>query len=118
MSIDKFGKSNKAPIDSRRGPPGVGFVLTPEGDYDIQNHFLKNLKSPADNQDAATKQYVDESVDKSLIKFDHVVISDYFDSKIKNIVVELESSYKKTEKTLKWLHKRLDQLESVQYKTE
>ena len=37
-----------------RGPPGVGFVLTPSGNYDIENKKLTNVKNAKNLQDSVT----------------------------------------------------------------
>ena len=42
-----------------QGAPGVGFSLTANGNYDINKKRLSNVGEPSDNQDAATKKYVD-----------------------------------------------------------
>ena len=46
-------------IEIVKGLPGVGFKLTDDGDYDIQNKKLRNVASPQTNNDATTKSYVD-----------------------------------------------------------
>ena len=46
-------------IEIVKGLPGVGFKLTDDGDYDIQNKKLRNVASPQTNDDATTKSYVD-----------------------------------------------------------
>ena len=51
-----------------RGLPGVGFKLTGDGDYDINNKKLRNVASPQTNNDASTKTYVDVEVSKTLKK--------------------------------------------------
>ena len=61
MSHDKI-------IEIVRGLPGVGFRLTDDGDYDIQNKKLRNVASPQTNNDATTKSYVDVEVSKTLKK--------------------------------------------------
>ena len=43
---------------SQRGPTGVGFKLTYNGDYDIDNKKLKNIANPSDNTDAINKQWI------------------------------------------------------------
>ena len=48
--------------------PGVGFKLTDDGDYDINNKKLRNVASPQTNNDASTKSYVDSEVFKTLKK--------------------------------------------------
>ena len=50
------------------GLPGVGFKLTEDGDYDIDNKKLRNVAEPELNSDASTKQYVDYEVFKTLKK--------------------------------------------------
>src|SRR5665811_1036744 len=64
--ITKFGVKNKQII--KEGRPGIGFKLTKEGDYDVQNSRIVCLSSPEQPQDAATKEYVDQSI--SLFKND------------------------------------------------
>ena len=59
MSVDKFGRY-RGRIAPARGPPGVGFVLTAEGDYNMRNKRMRNIKQPNDATDAATKAYVDK----------------------------------------------------------
>ena len=44
-----------------QGAPGVGFNLTSSGDYDMINKKLRNVGAPSDNNDAATKKYVDDN---------------------------------------------------------
>ena len=43
-----------------QGAPGVGFSLTANGNYDINKKRLKNVGAPTDNNDSATKKYVDD----------------------------------------------------------
>ena len=44
-----------------QGAPGVGFNLTPDGNYDMVNKKLTNDGTPTSNADAATKKYVDDN---------------------------------------------------------
>ena len=46
----------------QRGPPGPGFKLTSDGNYDIDNKKLSNVATPTTNADAATKKYIDDHV--------------------------------------------------------
>ena len=41
----------------QRGLPGVGFALTDDGNYDIQNKILTNAGDPQSNSDVSTKGY-------------------------------------------------------------
>lgn len=54
MSVDKFGRHTESVKLQQvaKGPPGEGFKLTPDGDYDIQEKFLKNVPDAVDETDA------------------------------------------------------------------
>ncbi|GIY07046.1 uncharacterized protein CDAR_215251 [Caerostris darwini] len=43
------------------GPPGIGFKLTDNGNYDMEKKKLKNVDEPVDISDVATKSYVDSN---------------------------------------------------------
>ena len=58
--------SHEKVIEIVKGLPGVGFKLTDNGDYDMQNKKLRNVGSPQTNDDAGTKSYVDDEVSKTL----------------------------------------------------
>ena len=42
------------------GLPGIGFNLTDDGNFDIDNKRLTDVADPVDDKDAATKKYVDD----------------------------------------------------------
>ena len=42
------------------GAPGIGFSLTANGDYNMDKKKLTNVGAPTDNNDSATKKYVDD----------------------------------------------------------
>ena len=42
------------------GLPGIGFNLTDDGNFDLDSKRLTDVADPVDDQDAATKKYVDE----------------------------------------------------------
>ena len=46
------------------GVPGVGFELTDDGNFDIDNKRLTNVSQPTDGSDATTKAYVDSENSK------------------------------------------------------
>ena len=58
--------SHEKIVEIVKGLPGVGFKLTDDGDYDMQNKKLRNVGSPQTNNDATTKSYVDTEVNKTL----------------------------------------------------
>ena len=54
--------SNTGATQGQRGPPGVGFKLTSDGNYDVDNKKLTNVATPTTNADAATKKYIDDHI--------------------------------------------------------
>lgn len=62
MSVDKFGRYEttvrKAAL---RGPPGIGFKTTAEGDYDMCSKRLRMVGEPKDVNDAVTLSYVNDT---------------------------------------------------------
>lgn len=55
MSVDVFGRQLTAiKRGGSRGPPGEGFKITPDGQYDMVNKRLCNLADPLDRNDAVS----------------------------------------------------------------
>ena len=46
------------PLQGAAGPQGIGFKLTPNGNYDIENKKLVNVKQGADPNDVVTKSQI------------------------------------------------------------
>ena len=44
-----------------RGPPGIGFTLTSNGDFDIRKKRLTSVGDPTEASDSTTKGYVDQN---------------------------------------------------------
>jgi len=51
------GKGEKGNL----GLPGIGFNLTDKGDFDIDGKRLADVAEPKDKNDAATRDYVDNT---------------------------------------------------------
>lgn len=63
MSLDVFGRKLKGKGgEGQRGLPGVGFKLTSEGNYDLENSRLENLASPLQSNDAINLKTVQDMV--------------------------------------------------------
>ena len=52
MSLDLFGRQLIEEKEVQRGPPGIGFVLTPESQFGIQNKRLCNVSRAIEPTDA------------------------------------------------------------------
>lgn len=64
MSVDKFGRHSTNRFSNRnrglQGPPGRGFELTVNGNYDIQNKRLCNVRNPSSDTDAVNLKTLKE----------------------------------------------------------
>ena len=47
------------------GFPRIGFNLTDDGNFDLEKKRLTDVAEPVDDQDAATKKYVDDHVSRN-----------------------------------------------------
>lgn len=52
MSVDVFGRTLVRAKEVHKGPPGIGFILTKEGDFDIKKRRLCNVASALEPFDA------------------------------------------------------------------
>ena len=59
------------------GPPGVGFLLTEDGDYDMDYKKLTNLKEGTENNHALTKKQVNDLIAANGGSGDSVDLTDY-----------------------------------------
>src|SRR5436190_10230351 len=64
MSVDKFGRHQDSVRKVVRGPPGEGFFVTSDGNYDLKNKRLQNIADPTAPQDAVSVRYL---VSRSLV---------------------------------------------------
>lgn len=70
IAVDEFNLSGEFNVESLQvqgtGPAridsGSDLILAPTGDVDLDANVIKNLADPANAQDAATKNYVDQAI--------------------------------------------------------
>ncbi|KAG5874171.1 hypothetical protein JTB14_000608 [Gonioctena quinquepunctata] len=87
MTIDKFGRSSKKkPKIHPIVTPAL--VHTPDGDIDLDNVKLCNVKQPTVVSDAANKEYVDE------VKTNFVKITQGIQSQLETLLVEIKNCNK------------------------
>lgn len=67
-TVDKFGRNRRRhhSFAAIRGPAGIGFKLTDDNQYDIQGRCLRNIGTPSEASDAATRDYVDMYMQKCI----------------------------------------------------
>jgi hypothetical protein len=56
-------------VKSEKGDPGIGFKLTHDNNYDMDNKRLTNVQKPKESKDVVTKEYFVERTDKVLTIF-------------------------------------------------
>lgn len=92
MALDKFGRSgstSKGPV----GPPGIGFKLSVNGEYDMNGKRLINLKNPSLDMDAVTKKYVDDQIFSELKAISETLnYLSHDNSKMRKIILINENS--------------------------
>lgn len=74
MSVDVFGRQLIRSKEVLRGPPGIGFSLTTESNFDIQNKRLCNIGTAVDSTDAVNLAKLEsslEDLDKKIHKAIH-----------------------------------------------
>ena len=54
------------------GLPGIGFHLTDDGNFDLDSKRLTDVADPVDDQDAATKKYVDDHIHSGAVSKKYV----------------------------------------------
>src|SRR5207253_5729544 len=70
MSVNKFGQSAKdSDWAGQKGDRGVGFLLTGDGHFDIQNRRLTNVSTPLHPNDVATLTQLTEIRDDTMRDF-------------------------------------------------
>ena len=102
MSVNIFGASKTIGKGSKKGDRGIGFQLTADGDYDIDDKKLTNVAKPISENDATTKSYVDEQDEN--VKRDCVAQG----AKLQNELLEL------TDRNMIHINGKLESIEGIE----
>lgn len=118
-TLDKFGRRSAVRKNLIfRGPPGIGFKLTDDNNYDLQSKRLTKVGYPRNASDATTQAYVTVYVNKAVESIENAVkesakeilktVYDRMNSEIKAVktlsqknVEVLRKEIKNTEDTLR-----------------
>ena len=57
----------KGGVAVKPGPPGIGFKLTSDGNFDLENKKLTNVSDATANDEAVTKRQLDQKPDSSSV---------------------------------------------------
>lgn len=117
MSVDVFGRrlalsNNKIAIVGRQGPAGVGFQLTPDGNYDINNKRLCNIGDSKEDGDVLSLKIYKELMKNERLNIDHHLINP-----LKNTLEEIKIKIQFLLDAEKNISQKLEQLEVTFQKT-
>lgn len=104
-TIDKFGRKGKQKEAIQiRGPPGVGYKLASNGNYDIQGKTLTNVANPTNASDVATQEYVLKEIHELRLQITNIInkeimhhfhdITSNLDKRIENLEKPIKKSNK------------------------
>ena len=98
MSIDVFGRQLER-SQAERGPAGIGFNFTQEGQFDVENRRLCNVGDPVLVDDAINlktfKLFLQSEIDYISAKLGGIVeIIDYYEKKLEKIQSEVNAHLK------------------------
>lgn len=113
MSVDIFGRYLKRGVvgsnsaAGARGPPGVGFKLTADNQYDIEHKKLRNVSSPNQLLDAVNLETLQQAIQMEIRRVLEVtsqlrngidelnlrleMYKNETDDKTKNVLIDLQS---------------------------
>ena len=75
MSIDVFGRHFKRAETIYRGPPGIEFQMTSDGNYNIQNKKLCNVTEARNSNDAVNLNLVQHMIQQEMTIIYDVIAS-------------------------------------------
>lgn len=93
MSVDVFGRADtkSAITASTRGPPGIGYKLTQDGQYDVSKKRICNLADPLNNDDAVSLHILKKRMTNGQKKVKEDVTKN-FESFIDNLFKQLDNN--------------------------
>lgn len=114
MTLDKFGRSSKQTYKIIKTTSGISITQNENGDFDMQNKILVNLKSPENEADAVNRLYLDKKINQLTEEykiFRNEVMNNQFEN-LNNKVDKLFEEYEifKNEIISQQFNKKLDQL--------
>lgn len=72
MSVDVFGRNLKR-SEGSRGPPGIGYKFTEDGQYDVGDKRLCNVADPQSSHDAVNLSTLIHTVELEIKKMTDAV---------------------------------------------
>ena len=135
MSIDVFGRHLDRTAAASRGPPGVGFKVTSDGQYDVDGKRLCNVTDAKEQYDAVNLGLVQRIIQNEIRTVNQVtssmradvdnnnlmirILEETINEKLKNLQIDIEQdlSIRNTE-IIAQLDARLNALENEQRKVD
>lgn len=103
MNVDKFGhniQKQKLADNKKYYIVDCGLKYTNDGNLNAQNKIIKNLSTPVDDADSASKEYVDTSIQKyytTVNKLSHLLTDACVRLTNLEKIIDTKKSFKKNE---------------------
>ena len=114
MGVDVFGRVRDR-VKSNRGPPGIGYKLTQDGQFDAENKRICNLSTPVDTNDVVnliTLQRAIDDVIKDFVQFQGETSDIYLNAKaeVDGILIKYNINLRICEEKIKKLEENLSSI--------
>ena len=111
MAVYVFGQRRDR-AESNRGPPGIGYKLTQDGQFDAENKRICNLSTPVDINDVVnliTIQRAIDDVTQAFVQFQGETSDLYLNAKseIDSILIRYNINLRICEEKIKKLEENL-----------
>lgn len=107
MSIDVFGRQ-LVHADAPRGPPGLGFKLTSDGNFDLENRKLCNVDNATEQDDAVNLKSVKKMINQEAEK-----IVQELESVVNDKIINIEAEFSRINSKLSDIQEKLQILDSL-----
>lgn len=124
MSVDVFGRNLKiSGGGGSQGPPGIGFKITSDGQYDLQDKRLCNVAAPAELNEAVNlstlqrilRVEIERVTDLiSRLRSDHNNLSTYMETykdETDQVITDFNDNFIKIKEVLQDIVPRVEQMQ-------
>lgn len=74
MSVDVFGRNLKVSEGTNKGPPGIGYKFTQDGQYDVDEKRLCNVADPQSSRDAVNLSTMLHTVEMEIQRMTNTIL--------------------------------------------
>ena len=99
MGVDVFGRRTEKP-EATRGPPGIGYKLTEDEQFDVENKRICNLAAAVDKGDAVNLKTLQQAIKeqhKTFLEFQTKTTASFtaFKSQVEELLIQYTKNQKR-----------------------